>query len=101
MLRSIFWLLLVIVAAVAAYDVYLSIKFQDVLFAMEENPIGRWLIALDEGDVALFMTAKMIGVTAVVLTLPAIYRFRRSWGLLTVTALASFQSWLFYYLTFA
>jgi hypothetical protein len=101
MVRTIFWTLFVIIAAVAAYDVYLSIKLQASLYAMEENPLGRWLIELDNGDVALFMTAKMIGTTVVLLLLPALYRYRRRIGMATVGGLASMQASLFCYLTFA
>ncbi len=101
MLKTIFWTLFAIIAAVAAYDVYLSIKFQATLHAMEENPLGRWLIALDNGDVALFMTAKMMGTMVVLLVLPAFYRFRRNLGMATASGVAAFQSSLFCYLTFA
>ena len=99
--KTTFWTLFAIIAAVAAYDVYLSIKFQHVLYSMEENPLGKWLIALDNGDVALFMTAKMIGTMVVLLVLPAFYRFRRNLGMVTASALAAVQSSVFCYLTFA
>ena len=78
MIRRIqFALLVMVIVAVGAYDVYLSIKHQNTLFEMEENPIGRWLIALDGGDVALFMTLKMIGISLVVWALMAMFRYRR------------------------
>ncbi len=101
MVKTIFWTLFVVIAAVAAYDVYLSLKFQTTLYAMEENPLGRWLIAADNGDVALFLTVKMIGTMVVLLVLPAFYRFRRKLGMVTTSALAAFQTSLFCYLSFA
>lgn len=92
---------MLIVAVVAADDVYWSFKTQDVLAETEENPVGRWLIQMDGGDIALFMTCKMFGVLLVLLALPAIFWFRRSWGLICSISLAVFQIALFMYLNFA
>lgn len=87
-----------VIAAVSIYDVYWSFKNQEVLWEFEENPIGSWLIARDGGDVALFMTVKMITTMIVVATVPLLYRFRQYWGLAVGVSLATFQSGLFLYL---
>lgn len=50
------------------YDIYVSIKTHTTLIDMELNPVGRWLIALDNG-VALFMTLKCAGNIVVILLL--------------------------------
>jgi hypothetical protein len=87
-----------IIAAVSIYDVYWSFKNQEVLWEFEENPVGSWLIAKDGGDVALFMTVKMISTMFVVAAVPILYRFRAYWGMAVGVSLATFQSGLFVYL---
>ena len=52
---------IIVILMVSAYDVYLSIKLQDLLPETEKNPVGRWLIQIDNQDVALFMAAKLFG----------------------------------------
>ena len=36
-------------------------KFPDANYIAEQNPIGRYLLELDGGDVSLFILLKMIG----------------------------------------
>ena len=44
---------------VESIDIYCSIKFQEQLInGGELNPVGIWLIALDNNSVALFMSLK-------------------------------------------
>ena len=101
MKRPIYFFLLGIITLVSCYDVYASIKYQEVLYSNEENPIGRWLIRLDNGDVALFMTVKMVGTAAVLLSLAALRRWKPIWGWTVTTCLGTFQAGLLYYLTCA
>ena len=89
---------LTVIAAVSAYDTYWSFKNQDTLYDFEQNPVGRWLMELDGGDVALFMTVKMIGTLIVLNAIPLIGRFRKSWCLPIACSVATFQLLLFAYL---
>lgn len=57
-LYSFLWLVILFVSSV---DIYWSIKVQDQLLKNELNPIGRSLIIMDDGDVALFMAVKSFG----------------------------------------
>lgn len=41
------FLYLAIIAIVAAYDIYLTFQYQKTLYEMELNPIGRWIMGLD------------------------------------------------------
>ena len=91
---------MVIITAVAAYDVYWSFKTQDILRETEQNPLGVMLIQWDGGDIALFMTCKMMGTMAVILAVPALYCFRKWWGLACGISLAVFQSLVLLYLNF-
>jgi hypothetical protein len=54
----IFVALLLFIGFVEVYDIYWSIKLQETLYNNELNPIGKWLIELDDGSVALFMAVK-------------------------------------------
>ncbi len=91
---------LAVVTSVAVYDVYWSFKTQSILQETEQNPLGSLLIEMDGGDIALFMTCKMLGTMFVVLAVPALYCFRRWWGMSTGVSLASFQCLVFLYLIF-
>ena len=48
-----------VIVLVSAIDVFWAIKVRDNL--IELNPMGRWLMSLDSGDVALFMACKLVG----------------------------------------
>ena len=58
----IFPLLWAFITFVEVYDIYWSIKLQEVLYVFEKNPIGKWLISMDDGDVALFMSFKAAAI---------------------------------------
>ena len=91
---------MLIIIGVSMNDVYWSFKTQEVLLQTEQNPIGTWLIKVDHGDVALFMTLKMLGNLIVGFAIPALYLFRNRWGLLAAGVVAAFQIGLFAYLNF-
>ena len=88
------------VAGVSVYDAYWAFKTQSVIVEFEKNPIGLYLIKLDGGDVALFMTFKMVGTMIVIMAIPALYFFRRWWGMAAAISLAVVQIVVFIYLTF-
>ena len=50
-----FALLWLSIGLISSVDLYWCIKNQHIIAQIEENPIGRYLIELDQGDVALFM----------------------------------------------
>jgi len=56
-----FWIVFTIILGISAFDLYLIIHFQHVLFATESNAIGLFLIEMDSGSVALFSAVKMFG----------------------------------------
>ena len=66
--RLVFVAMLAWIAFVSCFDIYCSFLTEEVLAESEENPIGRWLIALDGGSIHLFMKVKTAG-TFLVLTL--------------------------------
>ncbi len=91
---------MLIIAAISLYDVYWSFKTQEILYEVERNPIGRWLIAADSGDVALFMTLKTLGPMIVLGAIPMTYWFKKWWGMTAAIAVCAFQFVLFLYITF-
>lgn len=85
--RSLFLLVWLFVGFVECYDVYWSIKLQETLYGNELNPIGRFLISLDGGDVALFMTMKIgviILILGALLTILWANKVKTAWLLLSI-----------------
>jgi hypothetical protein len=97
MLLAALWLF---IGLVAAYDTYLSIKFQETLRFQELNPVGRWLMEFDGGSVAAFMGCKFLGTLIVLGTIQLLYVYKRHIGLTVASALAGIQGMLALYLTF-
>lgn len=77
--RIVFYIQLVFISLVASYDSYLAVKLRDTLYSEELNPLGRMLIRMDNGDVALFMGAKMLGTISVLGILLFLYYYKESW----------------------
>jgi hypothetical protein len=78
--RIVFYIQLVFISLVASYDSYLAVKLRDTLYSAELNPLGRMLIRMDNGDVALFMGAKMLGTIFVLGILLFLYYYKESWA---------------------
>ena len=96
-----FPLCFVLIAAVSVYDMYLTVRFRDQMIYMEQNPFGRWLMVNCDGSVELFLELKLYG-TLLVLLLLLLMHLRKSHITLPVTSsVASAQSVLLTYLTFA
>lgn len=95
-----------VIGSVAAYDTYLTLKYSEYLHTYEQNPIGRWLLQLDNGpvcnlqQVAAFITAKVVGTLIVLIAIQMISAWRLKTGLLVALPVASFQICLAYYLTY-
>lgn len=88
------------IGMVAAYDVYLSVKYQETLRFQELNPLGRWLLELDNGSVAMFMGCKFMGTMITLGVIQALYWYKQRIGLTVASALAGAQALLAGYLIF-
>ena len=75
----------------SAFDIYMSIKAQEYLFDIEMNPVGRWLIRLDGGSVALFMGVKTAGTTLALGILVWMYLHKRSWAWMSIVFVSLMQ----------
>lgn len=97
----------VIIGAVSIYDMFLTIRYASSLKYMERNPVGRWMMQLDQlssgdlPDLTLFLSAKSIGTLLVLAIIAALYHRRRRIGQPVAIGVASFQIVLGWYLTLA
>ena len=98
--RLVFVAMLAWIAFVSCFDIYCSFLTEEVLAESEENPIGRWLIALDGGSIHLFMKVKTAGTFLVLTLLYLLLVLRPSWGWICCTSVSVFQVWLMFYLNF-
>ena len=88
------------IMAVSVHDAILVVLNADVILDVERNPVGRWLIELQRGDIWLFVVTKFLGTAVVCSILVMLYEFRVRHGLLAAGGVASFQMVLLCYLTF-
>lgn len=96
-----------IVGSVSIYDMILTVLYAPYLKSLEQNPVGRWLMQLDQirnnevPDLTLFLSVKTL-LTIAVLTVLAFlyYRYRRI-GQPVAMGVTSFQILLAMYLTFS
>ena len=87
-----------VIVLAAAVDVYWAIKVQDNL--QELNPVGRWLISIGGGDVALFMACKLVGTVLAVWFMGLLYSRWAKLALCATAGVAAFQLALVWLLFF-
>jgi len=98
---------LFVIASVAIYDILLTIQYRESLAELEENPIGRWLMNLDQvdqfavPDLTLFLMLKSIGTIIVLITVYALVKRRGRIGHPIAAGVTTFQLVLATYLTFS
>ncbi len=96
-----FPLLITLIAAVSLYDTALIVVFSDSIGVMEQNPMGRWLLNIGDGNVWLFVRAKVAGTITVLALLTLMYSRRSRKAFPVTSSIAAYQTGLFTYLTFA
>lgn len=96
----------VVIGVVSAYDIHQTIKYVEYLPEMELNPLGRWLMSLDDGpacdlqQVACFITAKFVGNFACLAIIELVSSWRRGFAAGIALLVASFQTLLLFFLLF-
>ena len=88
----------IIIVMVAAIDTYWLSKNRSIMIYVEQNPIGQYLIHLDDGDVSIFILCKMIGTYTVICMLYTILHYSQKHATRIATMLALAQLTLLYYL---
>jgi hypothetical protein len=100
------------IASVAAYDIFLTLEYPISLHELELNPVGRWLMDLDNQpirgigpteppNVLPFVCMKGLGTVIVLLTIGYLLRRYRRIGNPVAIGVASFQIGLACFLTYA
>ena len=101
------------VGLVSAYDGYLTVRYQHMLHILEENPVGRWMMDLDDGlvydrdygyvasnhKVAAFLGCKFAGTILALGLLLLVHRYQARLGLLVSGVIATLQGTLAVYLS--
>lgn len=87
-----------IIAIVSAIDTYWICKTRTIIAESEENPIGRYIMSIDNGDIALFILIKFIGTFLSVYIIYLLYRFRTTFAIIVSTVIATLQLILLGYL---
>ena len=90
-----------IVVAVSVHDAMLVVVNHESIYNAEQNPVGKWLIELQGGEVWLFVFAKLAGTAVVWAILITLYRHRPPMAFTAAASVATFQMALLCYLTFA
>jgi hypothetical protein len=85
------------VIIVSMLDHYYTIKLQENILDYEQNPIGTFLIKLDSGSVALFMTVKMICLWILVITVITLYNIKKLYAYISLISLCIAQLLLIIY----
>ncbi len=91
MAANFLWILLV-----SLIDHYLTIKLQDTILQEEQNPVGKFLILIDNG-VALFMTIKMLCLWIICIILLSMYKDSKLKAYICVSVLSIVQAGLIVY----
>lgn len=101
------WVLLackLTIGLVSAYDIFLTVKYFESLPMMELNPVGRWLMQLDNGpecqldQIAGFIAAKFVGNFIVLAAIELVGHWRKSCATVIAFSLAAVQLSLLYFL---
>src|SRR5262249_60731615 len=89
----------VFIGLVGGVDTFLTVKYRVVMPAVEQNPVGNFLIRLDGQDVSMFVGCKMAGTILALGLLAWIgLHCRRSFALSVIIPVAMAQFTLIVYL---
>jgi hypothetical protein len=82
------WLTIVLIAV---YDWFLVIASKYVIMQAELNPVGRWLLKVNHGDISLFLAVKVTGTVIVAAILIVLFESRPRLGLSVCIGIAAVQ----------
>lgn len=98
---ALFVLQWMLIGCVSAFDAYLLAKYRLEILILERNPMGLFLLQLDEGEPALFIGLKFLGTVCVLGIVGGVYAYSRPLGHCVAGALSVFQIGLLSYLLLA
>jgi hypothetical protein len=88
-----------VIAAISVHDAMLVIVNRQVIAEEERNPLGRWLLTRQSGNVWLFVLAKLLGTAVVCAVLVRLYQWRMRVAMAVASALVCFQLGLLLFLS--
>jgi|TARA_R110000824_G_scaffold10866_1_gene47553 hypothetical protein len=94
----VFEFLCFVIAIISAIDLYFIGKTRTIIQESEENPIGQYLLRLDNGDISLFIAAKFLGTLLALYILFKLHRAEFKYTLLITWVIAIAQTLLLIYL---
>lgn len=98
-LQAAMWnLLLMVVAVISVHDAALVVVNKEIILEYEQNPLGAYLIQLNNGSVWLFVGVKLIGTSLVCAIMASVYQFSKGLAMAITGPLAAFQASLLIYL---
>jgi len=89
---------LAFVGAVSVYDGYLVVRTGDEIEAFEKNPVGLYLIQIDNGNPDVFLRVKAAGTIVALTGLSFLHRRSRRLAGPIAFALVAFQTGLLIFL---
>lgn len=99
--NAIFWSMWLLIVFVSVWDSVLTVVHRDVMVQHELNPVGLWLIILNDGGVSYLLIAKAVGTVLVTSVLAAIHEDAPRQAMTITMPISCFQLWLLAFLSFA
>tara|TARA_Y100000310_G_scaffold65019_1_gene60540 strand:- start:2142 stop:2486 length:345 start_codon:yes stop_codon:yes gene_type:complete len=96
-LYSILW---IGIGLMSAYDAFWLVKNREFISSIEKNPLGLWLIELDDGDVSIFVSLKLAGTMLALGILALLYRYKRRWAWVCVVSVFIVQVFVIWYVIY-
>lgn len=97
-IKSCFHLYCIAIAIISSLDIYWLSKYRSGI--TEQNPLGKYLIELDGGDISLFILFKVLGTFIVIGTLYILWSYKSRYGTVVAISIAIAQCILLFYLVF-
>ena len=92
--------MLLLIGSVSLYDTFLIVFFKETIMQLERNPMGLWLLQIANGEVGVFVRAKLAGTLIVLCVLVLLRRRESPTAMPVTTSIAACQTGLLGYLTF-
>jgi len=92
---AVMWMAIGIISSI---DVYWAIVNQDMMMEVEENPVGRYLMGMKGGGIALFMSVKVAGTIIALGALVFLYHWKQKYAWPTIITITIAQFFLLSYL---
>jgi hypothetical protein len=88
------------IGLMSAYDTFWLVKNREVISLTEKNPLGTWLIELDQGDISIFVATKFAGTIIAMGVLSLLYRCKRRWAWACIIPVFIIQVFVIYYVVY-